>query len=114
MVENLPQVLHNTRTPQLHERNMPVRTRTHVSAEAMPPKLRRTSCVCRVRITRRGKARARRVLLPCDEDMEYFFDSIPGETRHHLCTLDGKHHRIFYDVASIPEFAYVTDGSVCD
>ena len=75
------------------------------STVAEPPRLCRCSAMVNVRLTRRGRVQARRVLLDPRSVLTYYFQSCNGITTYYLVSADGS--RVFTALQDVPEFEYV-------
>lgn len=84
-------------------------TRTAVERRhRIPPELRRTSAIRRVRFTQKGRRTARLMCLP-DRDVYAFFftTSRSGVTLYHIDNFSGD-RRIFQEYEHVPEHLIVT------
>lgn len=63
--------------------------------------------MARVRLTRRGRVQARRVLLDPDNVLVFYFQTCDDTTTYHLASADLRQQRAFAARAHVPEFDYV-------
>lgn len=76
------------------------------SSATDPPRLCRCSAMAGVRLTRRGRVHARRVLLHPDGVLTFYFRSSDGTTTYYLMSADQRQQRAFATMHDVPEFEY--------
>lgn len=76
------------------------------SSDTDPPRLTRCSAMVGVRLTRRGRVHARRLLLDPEGVLTFYFRSCDGAKIYYLMTADQREQRAFDALEDVPEFEY--------